>query len=104
VSGAPQDVGGWRACGGSLIAPNGLVSTGHLGLAVFEAYAREAACLWQEGRRPAARLCVRMALEVAAALVAADDWKCAAVGIPRSRSALRSLREFTCQVKFPRYG
>ena len=103
MSGDLQEVGGWRACGGALMGPSGPTSL-ERGLALFGTYAREAERLHREDRRPAARVCAHLALDVAAALVAADDWRCAAGDIPRRNSPLRWLREFTCQVKLLMYG
>ncbi len=103
MSGALQDVDGWRACGGSILAPFGPTSI-ERAFMLFWTYAREAERLGRERRQRAARLCANLALDVGAALVSADDWCCVAAGIGRKNSPVRWLREFTCQVKLLRHG
>jgi hypothetical protein len=98
-----QDIGGWRASGGDLRGPQAAISL-ERGHALFGVYAGEAVRLSRERRQPAARLVAGMALDIADALVAADDWRCAARGASRLDSPLRTLREFTRQVKLLRYG
>ena len=98
-----QDVSAYRASGGDIVGPAGRLQPA-AALDLLQRYGREAARRHRLGEPRAARLCALMALDVARAIVARDDWQCAAACIARSRSEHFSLRELVSDVKFPRYG
>jgi hypothetical protein len=73
-------------------------------LALFQCLGCEA---WQCRRRDdaaGAGYCAATALELAQAIVAADDWRCAAEGQRRSNSRVAALRAFTQGMKPVGYG
>lgn len=100
---ALQSTGAVWASGGTIVTPAGPLSFERAARR-FALYGREALRLERSGAAGPARLCAEMALTLAEALVAADDWTRAAGCGSRLAAPLRGLREFTRQVKTRRYG
>ena len=103
MSAPRQGTGAWWSSGGTICSRAGPISAAR-GLALFHRYAREAWERDRNGERPAARLCAEMALALAHAMLAAEDWRCAASGLRRSNTELQSLRQLARDVKSVRYG
>ena len=98
---ARQSIGGWWSSGGTICGPAGPL-TADRALELFRLYGREALARDRNGERAAARLCAQLALTLGQAILASDDWRCAARGLPRY--GLHGLRDLARDVKFARYG
>ena len=62
------------------------------GLDLFNFYGCEGLKCAARADGAGAHYCAELAVELARALCAADDWRCAAAGVSRSKSALASFR------------
>jgi hypothetical protein len=98
-----QNAGGYWASGGDILGRAGPLPPQNANR-LFASYGREALQRDRCGDAAAARLCAALALQLARAIVAADDWRCAASGAPRSQSEHSSLRRLVIDSKSARYG
>jgi hypothetical protein len=73
-------------------------------LTLFQWLGCEAWACRRQNDSAGASYCAAKALELALAIVAADDWRCAAEGRRRSNSRVTALRTFTQGMKPARYG
>jgi hypothetical protein len=90
-------------CAGTVMSRRGALADGRP-LVLFRFHGREAWRCRRLGDAAGARHCAELAVELAAAMVRADDWRRAATGEGRSNSPITALRVLTRDLKPGRYG
>ena len=95
----PRPAAFWHS-GGALMAAGGPMTPAR-GLELFYFHSREGLKCIAAGDGAGARYCAELAVELALALCAADDWRCAAAGISRSKSPLADLRNYINHIPQP---
>jgi len=90
----------FRAAADAVVGRSGLDVTGRAP-ALLRFYGRLAIERRRMGDRVGSRYCAQMAADLARAMVAADDWRCAAGAAGRSASQLGAIRCFIRDLRRP---